>query len=125
MRIRDWSSDVCSSDLPLDEREIARHYTLTSDDVEIVGRRRGDATRLGFAMLLLTMRWPGRALEAGEVPPAPVLAYVAQQLDIAPEAFVAYAHRDQTRREHLVEIRRSHGFRNFDREAFREVVDSS
>ena len=86
---------------PLDEREIARHYTLTSDDVEIVGRRRGDATRLGFAMLLLTMRWPGRALEAGEVPPAPVLAYVAQQLDIAPEAFAAYAHRDQTRREHL------------------------
>src|SRR3546814_2987857 len=98
MRISDWSSDVCSSDLhysaPLDEREIARHYTLTSDDVEIVGRRRGDATRLGFAMLLLTMRWPGRALEAGEVPPAPVLAYAAQQLDIAPEAF---ADRNSTR----------------------------
>src|SRR3546814_16034038 len=30
--------------------------------------------------------------------------------------------RDQTRREHLVEIRRSHGFRIFDRDAFREVV---
>ena len=52
---------------PLDEREIARHYTLTSDDLEIVGRRRGDATRLGYAMLMLYMRWPGRALEAGEV----------------------------------------------------------
>src|SRR3546814_15227302 len=88
MRISDWSSDVCSSDLrrrlvsleiwaghydaPLDEREIARHYTLTSDDLEIVGRRRGDATRLGFAMLLLTKRWQGRALEAAEVPHAPV-----------------------------------------------------
>src|SRR3546814_3640425 len=51
---------------PLDEREIARHYTLTGDDLEIVGRRCGDATRLGYAMLLLYMRWPGRALEAGE-----------------------------------------------------------
>ena len=107
---------------PLDEREIARHYTLTGDDLEIVGRRRGDATRLGYAMLLLYMRWPGRALEAGEVPPAPVLAYVAQQLGVAPEAFADYAHRDQTRREHLVEIRRSHGFRIFDRKAFHEVV---
>ena len=107
---------------PLDEREIARHYTLTSDDLEIVGRRRGDATRLGYAMLMLYMRWPGRALEAGEVPPAPVLAYVAQQLGVAPAAFADYAHRDQTRREHLVEIRRSHGFRIFDRNAFREVV---
>src|SRR3546814_4169339 len=107
---------------PLDEREIARHYTLTGDDLEIVGRRRGDATRLGYAMLLLYMRWPGRALEAGEVPPAPVLAYVAQQLGVAPEAFADYAHRDQTRREHLVEIRRSHGFRILDRKAFHEVV---
>ena len=42
---------------PLDEREIARHYTLTSDDLEIVGRRRGDATRLGYAMLMLYMSW--------------------------------------------------------------------
>jgi hypothetical protein len=99
----------------------ARHYTLTSDDMDVVGRRRGDATRLGYAMLMLYMRWPGRALEAGEVPPAPVLAYVAQQLGVAPEAFADYAHRDQTRREHL-EIRRSHGFRIFDRNAFREVV---
>jgi TnpA family transposase len=107
---------------PLDEREIARHYTLTSDDLEIVGRRRGDATRLGYALLMLYMRWPGRALEAGEVPPTPVLAYVAQQLGVAPAAFADYAHRDQTRREHLVEIRRSHGFRIFDRQAFRDVV---
>jgi hypothetical protein len=36
--------------------------------------------------------------------------------------FADYAHRDQTRREHLVEIKRSHGFRIFDRNAFREVV---
>ncbi|WP_244917372.1 DUF4158 domain-containing protein [Sphingobium xenophagum] len=99
-----------------------RHYTLTGDDLEIVGRRRGDATRLGFAMLLLYMRWPGRALEAGELPPGPVLAYVGRQLGVSPEAFADYAHRDQTRREHLVDIRRSHGFRAFDRQAFREIV---
>ncbi len=43
-------------DAPLDEREIVRHYTLTGDDLEIVGRRRGDATRLGFAMLALLQR---------------------------------------------------------------------
>src|SRR3546814_434196 len=73
-------------------------------------------------MLLLTMRWPGRALEAGEVPPAPVLGEWDRQLGVAPDAFADYARRDQTRREHLVEIRRSNGFRIFDRDAFREVV---
>src|SRR3546814_15964802 len=73
-------------------------------------------------MLLLYMRWPGRALEAGELPPGPVLAYVGRQLGVSPEAFADYAHRDQTRREHLVDIRRSHGLRAFDRQAFREIV---
>src|SRR3546814_8794526 len=73
-------------------------------------------------MLLLYMRWPGRALEAGELPPGPVLAYVGRQLGVSPEAFAYYAHRDQSRREHLFDIRRSHGFRAFDRQAFREIV---
>ena len=30
-----------------DEREIARHYTLTADDLEQVAAKRGDANRLG------------------------------------------------------------------------------
>src|SRR3546814_8155227 len=76
-------------------------------------------------MLLLYMRWPGRALEAGELPPGPVLAYVGRQLGVSPEAFADYAHRAQTRREHLVDIRRSHGLRAFDRQAFREIEDFS
>src|SRR3546814_2423590 len=80
MRISDWSSDVCSSDLPsLDEREIARHFTLTRDDLELIASRRGDVTRLGYAMLMLYLRWPGRVLEAGEAPPMPILAFVAHQ----------------------------------------------
>lgn len=106
---------------PLDEREIARHYTLTSDDLEIVGRRRGDATRLGYAMLMLAyeMAWP--CAGSGEVPPAPVLAYVAQQLGVAPAAFADYAHRDPSRASRRnPDDRTGSGF--FDRNAFREVV---
>src|SRR3546814_11958837 len=56
------------------------------------------------------------------ISPGPVLAYVGRQLGVSPEAFADYAHRDQTRREHPVDIRRSHGFRAFDRQAFREIV---
>ena len=40
-------------DPSLDEREIARHFTLTRDDLELIASRRGDATRLGYAMLML------------------------------------------------------------------------
>jgi len=59
---------------PADECEVARLYTLNAEDFALAGRRRTDATRLGCALMLLYLRYPGRALEAGEVPPAPLLA---------------------------------------------------
>ncbi len=40
-------------DPPSDEREIGRHFTLSREDLDLVGERRGASSRLGFAMLLL------------------------------------------------------------------------
>lgn len=40
--------------------------------------KRGSANRLGYALVLVYLRYPGRALEAGEIPPEPVLTYVAR-----------------------------------------------
>ncbi|MBV8589068.1 MAG: DUF4158 domain-containing protein [Acetobacteraceae bacterium] len=51
---------------PKDEREIARHYTLGPDEMEQVAAKRGDANRLGYALVLLYLRHPGRALNFGE-----------------------------------------------------------
>ena len=56
--------------------------TLTADDLEQVAAKRGDANRLGYALILLYLRYPGRALDAGETPPDAVLAYAAGQLGI-------------------------------------------
>ena len=68
-------------DPPTDEREIARHFTLSREDLDLVSERRGAPSRLGFALLLLYMRWPGRVLEAGEKPPSAILAFVGDQVD--------------------------------------------
>ena len=35
-----------------EEREMVRHYTLSSEDLALIDRRRGHANRLGFAVLL-------------------------------------------------------------------------
>lgn len=109
-------------DPPVDEREIVRHYTLTRDDLDLIEAKRSGATRLGFALALLYMRWPGRVLVAGEVPPLPVLAYVSRQLDLHPSAFDDYARRDATRREHLAEITKLFGYAAFDRAAAQAMV---
>ena len=85
-------------DPPTDEREIARHFTLSREDLDLVGERRGASSRLGFALLLLYMRWPGRVLEAGEKPPSAILAFVGDQIDAPAKAFDDYARRDETRR---------------------------
>lgn len=37
---------------PADEREITRHYTLGAEDLAQIAARRGDANRLGYALVL-------------------------------------------------------------------------
>ena len=107
---------------PTDEREIARHYTLGPDDLAHVIDKRGDANRLGYALVILYLRHPGRVLEAGELPPGPVTAYVARQLDVAAVAFDDYARRDATRRAHVAEATRAGGYVAFDRVAAHGAV---
>ncbi len=45
-----------------------RLYTLSEQDLSVI-KRRGDANRLGFAVLLCCLRYPEYALSAGEDPP--------------------------------------------------------
>ena len=37
-----------------DERGMVRHYTLSSEDLALIHRRRGDPNRLGFALICST-----------------------------------------------------------------------
>jgi TnpA family transposase len=53
-----------------DERGMVRHYTLSTEDLALINRRRGDPNRLGFALMLCYLRFPGRILQQGEQPPA-------------------------------------------------------
>ena len=49
------------------------------------------------------MRFPGRALALNETPPA-LLDFLGDQLGVSPAVFADYARRDETRREHLIEV---------------------
>ena len=110
-------------DPPTDELEIARLCTLTTDDLALIGNRRTDATRLGYALVLLYLRHPGRVLEIGEVPPDTLLVYVAGQLGAPASAFADYAARDTTRREHLAELMTVGGYTVFSRPLAHEMVN--
>ena len=99
--------------IPSDAAEMATHYVLEPEDLALIRAKRRPGNRLGFAVQLCVLRHPGRPLDPSEAPPAPVLAFVANQLAIDPKLFAEYARRAETRREHLLELQRALRLRSF------------
>jgi len=55
---------------------------VANDDLALINRHRGDPNRLGFAVMLCYLRFPGRILQQGDQPPAALCAFIAEQLDL-------------------------------------------
>lgn len=99
--------------LPNDEASMLRHYILADDDLEIIRARRRPHNRLGFALQLCALRYPGRLLAPGEVIPLEVTRFLAEQLGMKPEDLTGYASREETRHEHLATLREFYGYKMF------------
>src|SRR5699024_2264137 len=84
--------------------ELIRHYTFSEPELAVISQRRGAHNRLGFAVQLCYLRYPGVALPTDARPPAALLALIGQQLNIDPDIWPQYAQRPETRREHLAEL---------------------
>jgi len=100
-------------DLPTTEVEMLRHYILADDDIEHIQARRRQENRIGYALQLCVLRYPGRLLTQGEVIPDKLLRFIGAQLGITSEALLAYAARRQTRQEHLEALRAIYGYKMF------------
>ena len=110
--------------IPVGHAEMAKHYVLSADDLALVRTKRRSINQLGFAIQLCLLQHPGQGLGPGERPPEAMIGFVARQLCVAPAAFADYALRDQTRREHAVELQnrlRLRGFRLADWRACLQV----
>ena len=79
---------------------MARCFTLSRADQELVAARRRDANRLGFAVQLALLRHPGMALAQMEQPVEPLVQWLAEQLEIPAAPFAEYARRPQTMTDH-------------------------
>jgi TnpA family transposase len=90
--------------IPVDPAEMARHYVLGTQDQALVRAKRRASNRLGFAIQLCVLRYPGRAVDPTESLPASMLSFVASQIGIDPLLYGDYARRAETRREHLLEL---------------------
>jgi len=94
----------------LDDRTLARFYTLSDHDLRLIRRHRRASTQLGCAVQLGYARFPGRTLHVGEEAHPQIVAMLASQFGVDPAAFEDYLHgRDTTRREHVLELQRDFG----------------
>jgi TnpA family transposase len=100
-------------DLPTSEPALLHHYTLADDDLEHIRLRRRPQNRLGFALQLCAFRYPGRLLTAGEIIPEKVIRFIAAQLGTQAVELEGYAVREETRRDHLIELRAIYGYKMF------------
>ena len=74
--------------IPIDEAGLARHYTLSPDDLELLHAKRGARNILGAAVQLALLRHPGFGLRSDEVVADALLRYLAGQLSVRPVRFV-------------------------------------
>ncbi|WP_326830039.1 DUF4158 domain-containing protein [Streptosporangium sp. NBC_01810] len=94
--------------------DLERVFFLDDEDRALVGRRRGEHMKLGFALQLVTVRWLGTFLEDPLDVPGVVLEFVAEQLGVEdPSQVKRYTERRPTPFDHQQEIRQAYGWKDF------------
>lgn len=99
--------------LPADHHACRRWYTLADDDLLRIRRCRKPENRLGFALQLCALRFPGRLLRPGGVIPEAMLRVIADQVDADWRDIEGYGLRENTRYEHSAALQSELGYRPF------------
>jgi hypothetical protein len=110
--------------LPDGRDDIIRHYTLSEPDLPLIRQHRGDGNRLGFAVQLCLLRYPGYAMGSKMAVTEPVIQWVASQIRADASSWAEYGERDETRREHFQELRTYLGLSPFGLADFRFLADA-
>ena len=92
------------------EEAVVAHHSLDSGELQVIARLRSPANRLGYALQLCCLRFPGRYLRRGELLPAIMLDHVAEQIGVEADVIADFAKRGPTRYEQLSSIKLNHGF---------------
>lgn len=104
------------------EHDIEMHYTFTSEDLTFINKHRRDHNRLGIALQLAALRYPGWTLFQIKEIPSQILDYIAKQVGVSPQEYIQYAKRVATRNEHLEELRQHYCFQNFSFRTYRIIA---
>ncbi len=93
---------------------MARYFHLDDFDRMNISEKRGDHNRLGYAVLLCTVRYLGRFPDFTTTIPMAVIDFLAEQLHIENGCKqVNLYNSGKQRRQHIVEITKIYGYTEF------------
>jgi len=107
---------------PVTDREVARFYTLSLDDLRWIDARKGAANKLGVAVQMALLRHPGFGWRVGEAASPMVRRFLAEQIHVPSSALDDYSKRPQTRLDHTGQLYERLGLRAFVRGDIRQAV---
>ena len=96
--------------LPETEEAVVRHHSFDAADLAATAQARTPETRLGHALQLCCLRFPGRHMRKGEFLPAVMLDHIAEQIGVDADVIAQFARRAQTRYEQLAALKRHYGY---------------
>ncbi|MCK6208483.1 Tn3 family transposase [Bacillus infantis] len=99
--------------IPEDEWILGTYFTFSKRDLEIVNKRRREENRLGFAVQLAVLRYPGWPYTHIKSIPDSVIQYISKQIGASPSSLGHYPQRENTLWDHLKEIRSEYDFVTF------------
>ena len=109
--------------VPTDSDALIRHYLLSGDDIDLISTRRRAENLLGVAVHICLLRYPGLGWSDGIMPPAELIAWLAEQLQVSTCALDDYAVRRNTRHEHHALAMRHLGLSPFGPQHVRQAED--
>ena len=65
--------------LPQSQDDLIQQYSFTDADLALIRQRRGAANRLGFAVQMCLLRYPGYALASDTSLPNPVVHWIGER----------------------------------------------
>ncbi|PEK18519.1 Tn3 family transposase [Bacillus wiedmannii] len=102
-----------------DEWVLGTYYTFSKRDLEIINKRRREENRLGFAVQLAILRYPGWPYTHIKSIPDSVIHYISKQIGSTPSSLSLYPQRENTLWDHLKEIRNEYDFVTFTLKEYR------
>jgi TnpA family transposase len=99
----------------LSERDLARYYSFTQEELKLINSRRRPENRFGFAVQLALLRFPGRPLaeyhgDFRQVPHS-ILKTISHQIELPVSTYKEYGQRISTLYEHIEDICKECGYR--------------